>query len=73
MKQCHLIVWSVEKIQKVKNKMYKKKRKEKRRTMLLSRWEVCGSKNSRFIKDQKVEMLLDLISRTSLLGNILIY
>ena len=28
MKQCHLIVWSVEKIQKVKNKMYKKKEKK---------------------------------------------
>ena len=40
--------------------------------MLLSRWEVCGSKNSRFIKDQEVEGLLDLISRTSVLGNILI-
>ena len=56
-----------------KKQNVQKKRKEKRRTMLLSRWEVCGSKNSRFIKDQEVEGLLDLISRTSVLGNILIY
>ena len=47
------------------------------KTMLLSKWSVCGSKKSRFIKEQEVsELFIRLgiktpFSKIPLLGNIL--
>ena len=56
MKQCCCIVWSVEKIQKVKNPKVLKTKKG--RIMLLSRCAVCHSKKLKFIKEQETSGLL---------------
>ena len=55
-KQCYRILWSVEKIQKVK--IQKLKEKKSARIMLSSKCEVCDSKNSKFIKEQEASGLL---------------
>ena len=47
-KQCYLIVWSVEKIQKVQTQ--KLKLTQNRRIMFTSNCAVCGIKKSKFIR-----------------------
>ena len=54
--QPYCIVWSVEKIQKAKNP--KVARTNNGNIMLLSKWEVCDSKKSNFIKQQEATVLL---------------
>ena len=53
-KQCCLIVWSVEKLRKVKMT----KRTKNGRIKLLSKCEVCDSTISKFIKEQEASGLL---------------
>ena len=55
-KQCYRIVWSVEKIQKVKTQNFHREKNE--RKMMLSNSEVCNCKKSRFIKEQGNSRLL---------------
>ena len=62
---CHGIVWSVKKIQKIKN--LGRKKKKKRKLTLLLKCVVCDSKKLRFIKKQEAsEFLSNLGLKTSL-------
>ena len=54
MKQCYLIVRSVEKIQKVKTQ---KLQGQKTKNNLSSKCPVCDSKKSKFIKKEETEGL----------------
>ena len=54
-KQCYYIVWSAEKIQKVKIQVLRTKN---RRIMFFSNCEVCDSKKSKFIKVQEASALM---------------
>ena len=73
-KQCHLIVQNEEKIQKT-NQIVSDTSNGK--TMLLWKWAICGSKESRFIKEQEASGLLSSlglktpVSKVPLLGDIL--
>ena len=75
MKQCYRIVWSVEKIHKVKNPKAVKTKNV--RIILLSNYTVLNSKKSRFIKEQEANGLSSslgiktLISKISLVGTFL--
>ena len=67
MKQCYLIVGSVEKLQKVKN-----------RRIMLSKCVFCAGKKSGFIKDQEARDFLtglfgvkSLFEGSPVLGNII--
>ena len=55
-KKCYRIVWSVGKIQKVKIEKLEEQKNVK--IMLLSKCEMCDSKNSKFIKKQEASGLL---------------
>ena len=72
LKQCCLIVWSVEK--NTENNNPKTVRAKNGRIMLLSKCEVCHSKKPKFIKEQEASRLLSslgvkaTLNKISLLG-----
>ena len=74
MKQCYLIVESAKKYRKHKTKVSET---INGKTMLLSKCAICGSKKSRFMKEQEAKGILsslDLktpLSKIPLLGDIL--
>ena len=64
-RQCYLVVWSVEKIQKVK--IQNLSGKKTGRIMLLSKCAGCDSKKSKFVKKQEASGLLSSLGiKTSL-------
>ena len=66
MKPCYHIVWSVEKYTKSKNP--KNSRKKPGRIMLLSKFAMRDSKESKFIKQQEAKGLLSsLVTKTHLI------
>ena len=69
MKQCCLIVWSAEKIQKVV-RTPDLVRNKNGRIMLLSKCAVCDSKELTFIKEREVSGLLSSLGVKTLLNKI---
>ena len=63
MKQCYHIPWSVEKIQEAK--IQKVAKTKKGRITLLSKCIACGSKKSKFIKQQELSKLLSSLGINS--------
>ena len=68
LKQCCLIVWSVEK--NAENDNPKIVRMKNGRIMLLSKCEVCGSKKPKFIKEQEASRLLSSLGVKTTLNKI---
>ena len=69
MKQCYLIVYSAEKLQKKNLKVIKIRNG---RLMGLSSSAVCGSKKSKFIKEQDAKILLSSLEIKTSLSKILL-
>ena len=60
-KQCYLIVWSAEKIQIVKPKGRKNKKSKSNGFIFSSKYALFDSKKSRFIKEQEVSELSNIL------------
>ena len=70
-KQCYQFVWSVEKKTECKNPRVAKANKGK--LMLLSKWPLCNSTKSRFIKKQEASGLLSNLEPKTTLSKILLF
>ena len=60
-KQCYLTVWSAEKIQIVKPKGRKNKKSKSNGFIFSSKYALFDSKKSRFIKEQEVSELSNIL------------
>ena len=66
-KTCWDIVWSAKNYKKCRFKSIKNK---KGKTMLSSKWAVCSSKKSRFLKEQEAKGILSNLETKIPLSNI---